>query len=136
MNMRGPPRVRMVQPRICSRLDCEEAVLTVFVRDASTGTIKIGIQGRAMLVNLMMIAARRVGLPDFDQCMRHRPLVFVQNAPDDNEPLPYCFPSCGAIAGEVVLAGLHCIRPKDRTCNFRKRLLNWNKPLERCGLHG
>ena len=40
-----------------------------------------------MLVDVVDVAAGRVGLPDLDQRVRHRPAVLVEHAAGDDDPL-------------------------------------------------
>src|SRR4030095_6329058 len=91
MDMRRPPRVRMIEPRIGAGLDREITIFTLLIGHAASGAGEIRIQRRIMLVDGMMITAGGVRLPDLDERIWHGPSPFLQNAADDDDALAHGF---------------------------------------------
>src|SRR6516164_2031033 len=107
MNMGRPPRVRMIEPRIGTRLDREEAIFAVLIGHAAASADEIWIQRRLVLIHLMMIAAGGVRLPDLDQRIWHRPFIFVQHPPDDNQPLANRLAAGPGVTREIIVSRLY-----------------------------
>src|SRR6478736_634567 len=103
MNMRRPPRVRMIQPRIGTRLDRQESIFALFIGHAAAGANEIWIQWRAVLIDLVMIAAGGIRLPDLDQSIGHRPLILVQHLPDDNQPLAHRLAAGPGVTRKIIV---------------------------------
>ncbi|KAG0922281.1 hypothetical protein G6F31_019980 [Rhizopus arrhizus] len=72
MNVIRTPRIAMVAPRVCARLDRDEAIAPLIIRNTAPRPKKIGVERRVMLITLVNIPARRIGLPDFHQRVTHR----------------------------------------------------------------
>src|SRR5262249_58011500 len=87
MDVRGPPGVGVVLPRVGARLDGDEVVAPLAVGDAETGAGKVRIQRRRVLVGRVVVAAARVRLPHLDQGAGQWPAVAVQHLPADDGPL-------------------------------------------------
>src|SRR5271170_7933478 len=87
MNVRRAPGVRMVLPRIGPRLDGDEAVVSLRVRQRASRAGKIRIDRRLMLVNPVAIPPGRIALPEFDQRVGYRTAVVVKHAPGDADSL-------------------------------------------------
>src|SRR5438552_2209902 len=85
--MRGPPGIVVIAPWIGAGLDRDKAVMSVRVSQRSTAACEVGIERGMVLVHRMPVAACRVGLPDFHECVRDRPTIFVQNAAADDDAL-------------------------------------------------
>src|SRR5687767_7743112 len=101
MQMRRPPGVVMISPRIGAWLDRNKAIppFTVGHRPATTG--EIGIEWRIVLIDLVRIPPRGVGLPDFDQRVAYRASVLVEHAPGDEHALPQR--SAGMLARQIAI---------------------------------
>ena len=67
VDVRRPPRVRVVAPRIRARLDRDEAVAAVVVGQAAAGAGEVRVERRRVLVDVVVVAAGRVRLPDLDE---------------------------------------------------------------------
>ena len=70
MDVRRPPRVVVVAPRILAGLDRDEAVAALGVGQRAAAAGEIGIDRRVVVVARVRIAAGGVGLPDLDQRVR------------------------------------------------------------------
>ena len=73
------PGVVVIAPGIGAGLDGDEAVVAVRVRLRAAGAGEIRIERRGMLVDDMDVAAAGIGLPDFDQRVRHAAAVLVEH---------------------------------------------------------
>ena len=69
----------MIAPGVGAGLDGDEAVLTFRVRLRAAGAGEIRIERRGMLIDDMDVAAAGIGLPEFDQRIRHAAAVFVEH---------------------------------------------------------
>ena len=78
VKMRRPPRVVMVAPGISAGLDRQESIIPFGIGQRPTAAGEIGIERRIVVVDRMRIASGRVGLPQLDQRVRHRPGVFIE----------------------------------------------------------
>src|SRR5580692_2795029 len=91
MNVRGTPRIVMIVPRISSRLNRRELVLTVRVRENPSRTREVGIKRRRMIVPMMSVTSRCVGLPNLKQRMRNRTATIIEYASHDDDALAQRF---------------------------------------------
>ena len=87
MDVRGPPRVVLIAPRVSAGLDGDKAIAALGVAESAAKSGEIGIERRGVFVATVAIAAGRVCLPDLDQRMRNRPIVFVDHAAAHNDAL-------------------------------------------------
>src|ERR1043165_4058840 len=87
MNVLGAPGIGMVLPGIRTGFDGQEAVTPVGFGDRPTASGEVWIQRRVVLVQLMVIPAGGVGLPDFNQSMGYRTGEFIEHPSGDNDPL-------------------------------------------------
>ena len=87
MDVRGPPRVLVVAPWVRPGLDRDEAVAPVVVGEAATGAGEVRVERRRVPVDVMVVAARGVRLPDLDQRAAQRAAVLVEHAAADDDPL-------------------------------------------------
>src|ERR1700736_4695825 len=78
MNMGRPPGVVMVAPGIRAGFHCYETPVAFAIGLRAAGAGKIRIERRGMLVADVDIAAAGIGLPDFEQRIRHAAAVFIQ----------------------------------------------------------
>ena len=101
--MRGSPGVVVVAPGIGAGLDRRERVAAVLVGQAAAHAGEVRVEGRGVLVALVHVAAGRVGLPDLDQLVPHRPSVAVRDPAGDLQPLADGF--ARVLDGEVGLQG-------------------------------
>src|SRR5258707_13709064 len=79
MDVSRPPGVMMVAPRIGAGFYRDEPVVTLGIRLRAPRSGKIRIERRRMLVADVDITAAGIGLPDFEQRIRHAATVFVQH---------------------------------------------------------
>src|SRR6266508_2784668 len=135
MEMRRPPRVRMIEPRIGAGLDREITIFTLLIGHAASRADEIRIQRRIMLVDGMMITAGGVRLPNLDERIWHWPSPFLQHASDDNDPLAHRFFVRTGGPREIVFSGLQFDVAKKRPGNLRQRLLDRHELLQRPALH-
>src|SRR5678815_4590450 len=98
MDVRRPPRVGMVQPRISPRFYREIAVFAPIVSHAAPSAREVGIERRVMLIDGMTIASSGIGLPDFDQRVGNGFIIFIQYPADDDDAFTQCLPGA---AGDV-----------------------------------
>ena len=85
--MRGPPRVRMVSPWVGARLHGDQPVAAGGVRQQPPGTGEVRVERRRVPVDVVVVPAGGVRLPDLEQRLRHRPAVLVHHAAVDDDPL-------------------------------------------------
>src|SRR5215831_531934 len=87
MDVIRAPGVRVVAPRVCARLDGDERVSAVVVRERAAATAEVRVERRAVLVDDVAVATGRVRLPDLDELAPERPTVRVEDATADDDPL-------------------------------------------------
>src|SRR6185437_12759579 len=87
MDMRRTPGVVVIAPRIGAGLDGDELVIAlgIALRAARAGEVRI--ERCRMLVDNMDIAAAGIGLPQFDQRIRHAAAVFIEHMPMHDDTL-------------------------------------------------
>src|SRR6266550_7498107 len=134
MNMGRPPCVGMVEPRISSRLDRQVAIFAVLIRHAPSRTGEIGIERRVVLIDRMMIAAGGVGLPDFDDGVRHRPFVLIEHPTDDDNALAHRLLTSFGVVREIVLSRFQLDVAEQRSGDLRQSLLDRHEPFQRPAL--
>ena len=79
VDVRRPPGIVVIAPRIGAGLDGDEFVIAVLVGHGAAGAGEIRIERRRVLIDDMDVAAGGIGLPDFDQRIRHRARVLVEH---------------------------------------------------------
>src|SRR5712692_567718 len=125
MNVRRPPGVVMISPRIFARLNRDEPISAFAVSERVSAASKIRIEGSIVLVDFVQVTSRGVGLPDFDECVRNRPAVFIQHpsAHDD----PFAERLTGMLPRQV--AGFHIdgFASKDRAGYLGERMWHWDQ---------
>ena len=87
VNVRGAPRVVVVLPGICAGLDGDEAIAAFGVGDGVAAAGEVWIERRVVLIDRVGVAACGVGLPDFDERVRQRLSVFIDDAAGDDDAL-------------------------------------------------
>ena len=112
----------MVGPGIGARLDRHEAELPFGVGERAARAGKIRVQRRGVLIALVRVAARRVGLPDFDERVRNRAAILVDHASLDDDPLAERL--AGVLPGEIVIGGTDRVPSVHRTAQLGERLRN------------
>src|ERR1700682_6150383 len=73
------PGIVVIAPGIGAGLDGDETVIALRIRLRAAGTGEIRIERRRMLVDDMDVAAAGIGLPQFDQRIRHAAAVFIEH---------------------------------------------------------
>src|SRR6185503_8875040 len=131
MDVRRPPRVGMVQPRICAGFYREIAVFAPIVGHAAPGAREVGIERRVMLIDGMTIASSCIGLPDLDQRVRNGFVIFIQNPADDDDAFAQCLLRAAGISREIVLVCVQFNPAKKRAGDFGQSLLDRHELLER-----
>src|SRR5687767_7250174 len=106
MNMRRPPGISMIEPGIGARLDCQKPILPLIIRDAASGSDKIWVQRRIVLIHRMAIATGGVGLPDFHERIRYWSLLFVDHSADDDDALTQRLFTAVRVAREISFSRL------------------------------
>src|SRR5215469_9572638 len=129
-----PPRVVMIEPGICTGLDGDETVHAMFIGQGSTRTTKVRIERGGMLVLNMPIPSGGVRLPNLDECIRNGPPVAVENAPAYDDAFTDWL--TWVLAGQIVIVFPNLLMPKNWSGNFRKRMWQHNKGLQRCPFDG
>src|SRR6266516_2210171 len=130
MDMRGPPRIGVIAPRIGAGLHRDEFVTALGIGRGQAGAGEIRIERRGMLVALMDIAAAAVGLPDFDQRVGHAPAVFVEHAAVHDDALAERL--AGMLLRQVLIARPDAVMAVDRAGKLGKRVRRHNeRPLGR-----
>src|SRR5215467_5970558 len=79
MDVRRPPRIVMITPRVCTRLDRSEGVPAITIGYQTSAAAEVGIERRIMLIGLVRVAACRIRLPDFDERSADRAAVFINH---------------------------------------------------------
>src|SRR5215470_11520498 len=130
MNMGGTPSVGMIEPWISAGLDCEEAIVAFFIGYTPPRTDKVGIQRRIVLVHRMVITSRRVRLPDLDEGIRNRPLIFVHHLANDDDALAHRLFAGIRVTGEIDFFRIQSDTAEQRSGDLRQCLLDRDKPLE------
>src|SRR4029453_11138749 len=66
MDVRGPPGIRMVSPRVRAWLDGNEAVAALVVGQAAARAREVRVERRGMLIDLVVVAAGGARPADLD----------------------------------------------------------------------
>ena len=72
VDVRRPPRVRMVPPRVDPGLDRDEPVPTLVVGQAAARAGEVRVERRVVGVDVVEVSAGRVRLPDLDELAAER----------------------------------------------------------------
>ena len=87
MQVRGPPCVVVIAPRVRRGLNGDEAVGAVRAGQDAADAGEVGIEWRVVVVDVVTVTPGRVGLPHLDQRIGDRFAVFVQHAAGDDDAL-------------------------------------------------
>src|SRR5689334_12702202 len=128
MNVRGTPRVRMVAPRIRARLDRDEVVAPLGIRERPPRAGEVRVERGRMIVDRMRISAASVALPDLDERVRNGTAAIVQHAARDDDALAQRF--CGVLPREIVIGVADWKKSIDRRSQIRKMVGNGDQRLE------
>ena len=120
VDVRRPPRVGVVAPRVRAWLDRDEPVDALLIGEAAAGAGEVGIQGGRVVVDGVDVSPRRVRLPDLDQRVPHRPAVGVGDPTGDDDPLAQRL--AGMLTGQVCVLRLHRDAPEDWSAGLVKPL--------------
>ena len=85
VNVRGAPGVVVILPGVRAGFDGDEAIAAFGVGDGVAAAGEVGIERRVVLIDGVRVAAGGVGLPDFDERVRKRAAVFVDDATRDDD---------------------------------------------------
>src|ERR1700693_4468164 len=88
MNVCRPPGIVMVAPGILAGADGHEAISALRIGERMAAACEIRIQRSIVLVAFVQITPGRVGLPDLDKRVSHRPSVFVYHSPAHHNAFP------------------------------------------------
>jgi hypothetical protein len=83
MDMGRTPGIVMILPWVCARPDGGESIDAMLIRQCAAGAGEVGIERRGVLVLRVPIAARGIGLPNLDECLRHGMAVIIQHPAGD-----------------------------------------------------
>lgn len=86
MDMRRPPGIVVITPRVGPGFDREKAVATVRSGEAATRAGEVGIQRRVVPISCVDIASRGVRLPDLHQLTCDRVPLAVENSTRHDDP--------------------------------------------------
>ena len=122
MDMRGPPVVHAIGPRVGARLDCTELVRAIFACDRAPASAEVWIEWRKIAFFLVAIPTASICLPKFEQGMRHAASVFVEHATvHDDAGANRALAFLGVIQDQIVIeCAKHCV-PKHRRGFFAER---------------
>src|SRR5690242_14260536 len=118
MNVRRPPSVVMIAPRIGAGPDGRKLVPTLGVGDHPSAAIEIRIKRSVMLVELVTVSPSGIGLPYLRQGAAHGTPIFIQNLPAYDDSL-----SGGracVLCGQVTIACRDCGMSKNRSSSLGK----------------
>src|SRR5208282_794496 len=125
--MRRPPRVVVIEPRVCPGLDGDETVRSVFIGHGSTRPTEVGIERSGMLIVSVPIPSGGVCLPNLEERVGEGPPVAVKHASAHDDALTDRFP--WVLASQIVIFFPDLLMAKNRSCNFRKRVRQQDKGL-------
>src|SRR5260370_10545875 len=126
------PCIVVIAPRIRARLHRHEAISPAIVSHHFADSREVRIERRFVLVAVVSIAARSVGLPNFDQAMGNRAPVFVEHAAGYDDTFAERF-SAGKVR-QVGVAGADNIRCESWAGDLGQRLLDCNRLVPRRSL--
>src|SRR5581483_11380924 len=85
MDVSWSPGVRMVHPGIRPRTNRQEPIDAVLIRQTATHAKKVRIERPRPLIPFVEVTTRCIGLPDLQECIRHRnPTVVKHTTGHDN----------------------------------------------------
>src|SRR6516164_2471145 len=120
VNVRGAPGVVMVLPGVLSGTNGHESIVAIRIRQRVAASGEIRVQRGIVLVHFVKVPARRVGLPEFDQCVGHRATIFVKHATTNDDALPERFAMM--LACEVTRFSIEYRGVKQRSRYFGERM--------------
>ena len=120
VNVRRPPGVGVVAPRIRGGLDGDEPIPPGRVGGAPASAAEVGIERGRVVVDVVAVASGRVGLPDLHERVRQRPAVGVHDPAEDDDPLSQRLPVM--LPGQIVVHGSDLLMPVHRAGDLRQRV--------------
>src|SRR5215469_6733419 len=123
----------MIPPRISARLDGDKPIAALCVGCSAARPGEIRIERRRVLLALVAIAAARVGLPDFYQCVGDRPPILVEHPSVHDDALADRL--ARMLAGEIVIAGTNALASVERTGELGEGMRYEDQLLPRRALH-
>src|SRR4249919_1194603 len=101
MDVCWTPGVWMVLPGIRTRTNRQEAVHTVFIRQAAPNAEEVRIERPRPLIAFVEVTASSIGLPDLQERVWHRISTVVEHASGYNDALADCLSTGPRVACEV-----------------------------------
>ena len=135
MDMRGSPVVDAVAPWIRTGFDRPVDVVAVAIRQGAPAAAKIRIDRRNVVVVAMTVAAACVGLPHFDQRIRHAASELVEHMPVDDDPFADRQAALRIVEDQVVVELAELVRLEHRRGNLRQRILQGDECVARRAEH-
>src|SRR3712207_2350389 len=129
MDVCWPPAVNEVSERVSARLDRPEGVVAFSISQCAPAATKIWVDRRQVAVVDMTVAAPSIGLPEFDQRVRHASPTLIQNMPMHNGSFTNGLAILGVVQDQVIIEGADVIRAEDGTGHLREGVLQgpeWN----------
>ena len=120
VNMRRPPGIVVIAPRISARLHGKKLIAAFGVGDGAARAGEIRIERGGMLIDHVHIAPGSIGLPDLDQRIRHRLAVLIEHAAVHNDALAQRLALM--LLGQIGIARLHGFVSINRTGELGKRM--------------
>ena len=120
VNVRRPPGVGVVAPRIRGGLDGHEPIPPVRVGGAPAAAAEVGVERGRVVVDLVAVPSGRVGLPDLHERVRQRPAVGVHDPAEDDDPLSQRLPVM--LPGQIVVHGSDLLMPVHGAGDLRQRM--------------
>jgi len=120
VNVGGTPGVVVIAPGIFAGLDGDETVAALVVGEGVAAAGEVGVERGLMLIAAVKITAGGVGLPEFDEGVRDRAAVFIEDAAADDDAFAEGF--AGGLASEVAGFDVDEFGAEGRAGDFRKRV--------------
>src|SRR5664279_5211730 len=133
MDVIRPPGIAMIAPRVSAGLHRDEFVVALLVGEGAARSGEIRIERRRVLIDIVHVAAAGIGLPDFHQRLRHRPLVLVEHAAVHDDALAQGLAL--VLLGEIIVGLLDRVMAEGRTRELRQRVRHDDQRFRRRALH-
>ena len=121
MDVGWSPGVVVITPGVGSGTNGGELIFTLFIGQATPRPGKVGIEGGGVLVIDMDVTPGGIGLPQFNQSMRHSAAAIIHHPSGYQNPFPNRFARFDSIARQVMIQRLDGISAVHRSRQFRKR---------------
>ncbi len=135
MDVRRPPAIDVVAPRIGPRLHRAEIVVARLIGQRAAAAAEIGIDRREIGVLLVPVATAGIGLPELHQRVRHAAPGLVQHAAMHHDPFADGIAVLGVVADQVVVERPDVVMTEHRTGDFRDRAVQRQQRIPRRAQH-